>query len=253
MMIKFNDRQVMESVKDFAEEEAEKGNKHVINLENRFALRHYQRIAEEISCCLVPGAKILDWGCGYGHMSFFLSSLGFKAVPSDVQMISHGFIDKMGIKDFVHIDPVYLPFRAESFDAILSCGTLEHVVDQDKSLEELNRALKRNGRLFIYMLPHKFGFYEMIATLLKASDHPIKYSFSSIEKLLGRHGFKVAKFARSNLFPKNIVFVPDFMRKLIKRFYDKNYDFLVHFEDFLLKIPLVNMFFGTIELVAKKI
>lgn len=214
-------------------------------------------MAKEIKCYLEnksSEAKVLDWGCGYGHMTFFMSRLDLKAIPCDIQQESLSFYRKMNMGNFIVIPSIYLPFRDESFDGVLSCGALEHVIDKQKSLSELWRVIKKNGYLFIYMLPHKYGLFEFINTLLKKNAHPVKYTSMSIKQILKTQGFEIIEIKKSNLFPKNIpLFLPLFLRKIIKKIYNKNYSFLISTEKFLLKMPISNIFAGTIEIIARKI
>ena len=51
----------------------------------------------------------------------------------------------------INCDVTNLPFDNESFDIIISTSTLDHIMYEDiiKSLKELNRVLKKNGRIFL--------------------------------------------------------------------------------------------------------
>ncbi len=249
--------QIFKKVLDFSEEELKRGNKYVDNLTNKFALRHYFRMAEEIKGYLKggEGTTVLDWGCGYGHMSFLMSSLGLKVISCDIHQAAVSSYRKMNIdmKKFIQIPFVELPFKDESFEAVLSCGVLEHVANEQKSLNELWRIVKKRGFLCIYMLPNKYGLYEFINTLLKKSDHPVKYTVASIKKILIKHGFKIIEIKRSNMFPKNIPsFLPLVTQKIVKKIYDKFYPVLFFTESFLLRIPFINFSAGTIEVIAIK-
>ena len=75
--------------------------------------------------------KALDWGCGNGHFSYFLTSQG-------IQTIGYSFDEKPTflnnqplftfIKGFKN-NPIILPFDDESFDFVFSVGVLEHVYE----------------------------------------------------------------------------------------------------------------------------
>ncbi len=60
-------------------------------------------------------------------------------------------------------DPRRLPFDDETFDAVLSCGVLEHVEDPDASLEEIRRVLAPGGTFYVYKLPNRTSYLEAIA------------------------------------------------------------------------------------------
>ncbi len=244
--------ELMRTVLEFSQKEQEKGNKNVRNLRNKFALRHSLRMAEEIARYLPYKGKILDWGCGYGHMTFFMANLGLRVISCDVHCAALIFLEKIGFQNFVRIGTVSMPFKDASFDAVLSCGVFEHVADYHKSLLEINKVLVKQGWLFIYMLPHKYGLYELIASILKKSDHPVKYTLHSIRKILVEHGFEVVVFRRGNLFPKNLVLMPGFILKFLEKIYNNNYAACIFLEKMLLRIPIVNMLSGTLEIIARK-
>ena len=48
-----------------------------------------------------------------------------------------------------------LPYQNESFNIVISLGTLEHVSDLEKSLKEIWRVLSRDGILFLRMRPNR--------------------------------------------------------------------------------------------------
>ena len=50
-----------------------------------------------------------------------------------------------------------------SFEAVLSCGVLEHVEDPDASLEEIRRVLVPGGTFYVYKLPNRTSYLEAIA------------------------------------------------------------------------------------------
>lgn len=244
--------ELMKTVLEFSRKEQEKGNKNIRNLRNKFALGHYLRMAEEIAGYLPYKGKILDWGCGYGHMTFFMANLGLRVISCDVHCAALIFFEKTGFQNFVRIGTVSMPFKDASFDAVLSCGVFEHVADYHKSLLEINKVLVKQGWLFIYMLPHKYGLYELIASILKKSDHPVKYTEHSIRKILLEHGFEIVVFRRGNLLPKNLVLMPAFILKFLEKIYNNHYAACLYLEKMLLKIPLVNMLSGTLEIIARK-
>lgn len=235
------------------EADKENNKQSIAHLRNKFSVRNYLRIAEEIASYLSKNAEVLDWGCGYGHMALFLEQLGYKVTPYDIRDISQSkkFLKTFNIKPYVHSDPVYLPFQNESFDAVLSCGALEHVPDKSKSLSELNRVLKQNGYLFIYMLPNAFSVAELRSKFIGRSSHPNKFTFKSTKKILEQNNFKVVAAKRGNILPKCLKSLPPRIQNSLRKFYE-NYEACLSLEKALLSIPPFNIFSGTIEVVARK-
>ncbi len=93
--------------------------------------------------------KILDVGCATGSMlAPFLKTHEIHGVD-----ISEGFIAKAcaaGIQAVVHdIETKPLPYADGTFDIVFSGETIEHQVDTDWMLSELNRVLKPGGTLIL--------------------------------------------------------------------------------------------------------
>ena len=103
-------------------------------------------------------------------------------------------------------DPRRLPFPDQNFDAVLSCGVLEHVEDPDASLEEIRRVLLPGGTLYVYKLPNRASYLEAIARRAGlyyhgVLEHDRLYDPRSAQALLVRHGFAVKEARRTNMLP----------------------------------------------------
>jgi SAM-dependent methyltransferase len=107
---------------------------------------------------VMPGAKVLDYGCGAGELVYRLRELGYEAYGFDihrtVQLRSadderyFGFADQQAVRSGdMHIDPANLriPFNESTFDLIVSTSVLEHVLDHAAVFKETARVLKPNG------------------------------------------------------------------------------------------------------------
>jgi SAM-dependent methyltransferase len=103
-------------------------------------------------------------------------------------------------------DPVKLPFEDSSFDAVLSCGVLEHVQNPGGSLEEIRRVLAPKGTFYLYNLPNRWAYTERIARMLGQYYHgalpdDCVYTLESARDLLERHGFEVHELRRAHMLP----------------------------------------------------
>lgn len=101
---------------------------------------------------------------------------------------------------------VDLPYETAGFDAVLSCGVLEHVEDPDGSLDELHRVLSPGGRLYVYKLPNQRSYLEWIARRIGLYYHgslPYDrlYSLATARELVERHGFAVRELRLTNVLP----------------------------------------------------
>ena len=164
-----------------------------------------------------PGDSVLDWGCGNGHFSFFLASLGatvtgFSFEPRPLAMKeSASFSFVAGTPD----DPSSLPFPTAFFDAVVGVGVLEHVWetggDEVASLRELARVVKPGGFLLTFHFPSDTGWIETAvrALRLKKHLHGRRYGAERIRQLWTEGGFTIVDVGRYNALPRaELSFLP---------------------------------------------
>ena len=178
------------------------------NVESGPQGREYDAIARRIEADGTD-RRILDWGAGHGQMTARLMTLGMDVCAYDYapdEPAGRKPLDVAAAEVDHGPDPVSLPYEDESFDAVLSCGVLEHVADPDGSLEELRRVLRPGGRLYVYKLPNRFSYLEWVAKQLglyyhgKLPDDRL-YTASSTREILQRHDFAVRELRTMNMLP----------------------------------------------------
>ncbi len=122
---------------------------HDVNLRSGPQVREYEEIADRVAQDR-PG-RVLDWGCGFGQMTALMSERGlnvdaFNYVP-DLEEDGPRPLERYPEHQaYLSSDPVRLPWDDDTFDAVLSCGVLEHVGQPERSLDELRRVLKPPAR-----------------------------------------------------------------------------------------------------------
>jgi SAM-dependent methyltransferase len=102
------------------------------------------RFVQETARETKGGARILDAGAGECRHAEVFSHCAYVACDRAVGDASwdYGRLDVLA-------DLEALPFRPESFDAILCSQTLEHVPEPQHALREMSAVLKPNGRLIL--------------------------------------------------------------------------------------------------------
>ncbi|HEX2906812.1 MAG TPA: methyltransferase domain-containing protein, partial [Phototrophicaceae bacterium] len=148
-----------------------------------------------------PGERILDLGCGTGHLAHQITERGAQVVGLDnsadmIQMAQQNY------PDLTFIQGEATAFRFdEPFDAIFSNAALHWIKDAEPVVVSMARALKPGGRLVV-----EFGSRGNIGTLITGIQNalqaygyyflqePLPWYFPSIgeyARLLEKHGFRV--------------------------------------------------------------
>ena len=109
---------------------------------------------------LKPNSKFLDLGCGEGrhcfgaYMSEEIDVFGFDMSLSDIGKAKENFDqfnENTSTKscNFGVADAKKLPFKDNTFDFIICSEVLEHIIDYQSALSEINRILKPEGKLAV--------------------------------------------------------------------------------------------------------
>lgn len=69
---------------DFAAAVRHQEGRLIHHLDNRASIQRYRRKADEVAA-IVGKRRILDWGCGFGQMTFLLERRGLSVVPFDIE------------------------------------------------------------------------------------------------------------------------------------------------------------------------
>ncbi len=148
-----------------------------------------------------PGERILDLGCGTGHLTKVIADYGadVTGIDSSAEMIKQA-TQKYPSINFKKMDATDFSFT-EKFDAIFSNAVLHWIPEKEKVVKCLSEALKTGGR-FVAEFGGKNNIRNVVDALsiiLKKNGYPdnaerINWYFPSIGEyasLLEKYGFKV--------------------------------------------------------------
>lgn len=94
--------------------------------------------------------RLLDVGCGDGIIQFFIGDRVKKVYGIDNSYNELKKASRRGvITKHVDLDSNNFPFRSNFFDTVTCLDVIEHVRDPKRLVHEINRVLKKNGRLII--------------------------------------------------------------------------------------------------------
>lgn len=157
----------------------------------------------------VRGKRILEVACGRGGFVRLLASQGAKVVGADFSQVAlqiaagkqaNGTADNSAALS--QADAQQLPFADNSFDAVISCETIEHLAEPAAAVREMARVCRPSGFLYL-TTPNYFnlmGLYRVYDKLLKrervneeTQPHDNYWTFGSIRRLLRGAGWNVLR------------------------------------------------------------
>lgn len=107
--------------------------------------------------------SILDIGCASGYYTKLYSKKCnvIYGIDPNKDLIEKAKKENPEIK-FIVSNAEKLPFKNENFDFVVLSDVLEHVENENKSMKEVYRVLKKNGEVII-TAPHKglFRFFDV--------------------------------------------------------------------------------------------
>lgn len=131
-------------------------------LANRWDPTHLKRIDRLVS--IRPGDRVLEIGCGLGHLTKAIAErgvdiVGVDANPRAAELAGNGLVRHMAAES--------LDFEDASFNHVLSVHAIEHIPLLVKAVEEIARVLKPGGRgVFVYPAEPIRGFYAIPTSMI---------------------------------------------------------------------------------------
>lgn len=150
---------------------------------------------------------ILDIGCCTGKMLRLFDGHG-TTVGLDKDMESLQYCRKNNVENVVMASAETLPFKNDTFDLITATDVIEHLDNDDFSLSETFRVIKRGG-LLITIMP---AFNCLWTRHDIESHHKRRYTAKMVKAKLEKAGFQVMKSKYINI----VFFFPVFIISLIE-------------------------------------
>ncbi len=154
---------------------------------------------------------VLDLGCGKGYHADHVRKFAAEVYAIDPSKLCIKEAKKQfpGIR-FMVGSAYELPFNQETFDCVYAIDVIEHLDEPEKMLGEARRVLKEGGHLILqtpnYPIKRLYDLLNYMRPSVKwrrdwrdDPTHVSKFSFSSLEKSIGKF------FTIKDIFSRNIL------------------------------------------------
>lgn len=131
-------------------------------LVNRWDPSHLDRIDRLLP--LQPGTRVLEVGCGQGHLTRRLFERGVEATGVDANPNAEEIAGTDRVRT---MRAESLEFGDDSFDVIVSVHAIEHIPAIEAAFLEMARVLRSGGRgMFIYPAEPIMGLYAIPTSII---------------------------------------------------------------------------------------
>lgn len=125
-------------------------------------------------------ALILDAGCGPGFTTIILNELGYRAVGLDL-ISEFLYFYEMKYLNPINADMSHLPFRSNSYDAIISISALQWVYRSLKNpkmeqklrslAKSFSKILKNNSKAVIQFYPKSYKLMQKVGKIFSTEGN----------------------------------------------------------------------------------
>jgi ubiquinone/menaquinone biosynthesis C-methylase UbiE len=157
------------------------------------------------------GKKLLEVGCGLGVDLARLGKLGFDVTGIDLAPVAvelaGNYLKRQKISGLTMLQNAeQMDFADKSFDAVYSCGVLQHTPDIGKAISEMIRVLRPEGKMLV-ILYHRHSWFFLLHRLtgvnieFEDKDAPIINTYTRKEMKALFQGLRRTKVTCEYCYP----------------------------------------------------
>ncbi len=132
------------------------------------------------------GSKVLEVGCGCGHVAGSLARAGYRVWGLDLSTRALECAASQGLEQLVRASILELPFE-DAFDAVCAFDVIEHIPDHERALAGLVRAARPGGLVLVTVPAHPrlWGSWD------RMQRHQRRYRSDELEAMMRAAGLEV--------------------------------------------------------------
>jgi SAM-dependent methyltransferase len=211
---KLNYSEIADIIKELIEIQGQYPTYGLYQFQSLVSANQYYKLYQILSKYVVKGSRVLDWGCGNGHFSYFLLKAGYQTSAFSFKDFNFRHYLNLNQLDYefqlgTDNEPKKIPFSDSIFDSVVSVGVLEHVREtggnEVDSMQEIYRILKPGGYFICYHFPNQLSWIELLASIIPDKHHhEYRYDTKMIYNLCQATKLEILEIERYGFLPRNI-------------------------------------------------
>jgi len=152
-----------------------------------------QSLARAVWELLPEGSEVLNIGCGSSPIMAKYSGVGIDSNEGKVEFMTANFHNQYGC-EFIVGQAKALPFKADSFDAILCTEVIEHISEPAQVIAEIAGLAKTNARIVLATPDYSRALAYVVDIMTPyGASHTYRFTKRKLERLCIAHGLKPVK------------------------------------------------------------